>query len=55
MLCKDILDIPNCKKSFLLSDMLFTLGFAEVWYSQNVGNVKLFLMSFKQILKDQFL
>ena len=56
MLFEDILDRPNCKNwCSLLRDMLFTLGLADVWYSQNVGNVKLFLMSVKQKLKDQFL
>ena len=53
MLCEDILDRPTCKNwCSLLRDMLFTLGFADVWYSHNVGNVKLFLMSVKQRLKD---
>jgi len=34
MLCEDILDTPNCKKwCSLLRDMLFTLCFADVWYS----------------------
>jgi len=34
MLCEDILDRPTCKNwCSLLRDMLFTLGFADVWYS----------------------
>ena len=37
MLCEDILDRPNCKNwCSLLRDMLFTLDFADVWYSMLV-------------------
>jgi len=55
MLCENVLNRPTCKNwCSLLKDMVFTLGFAGVWYSQNVGNAKHFLMSVKQRLKDQF-
>lgn len=39
----------NVKKN-----VLFSLGFGEVWYCQNVTNKKLFLDIFKQRLQDCF-
>ena len=35
--------------------LLESLGFNDVWYSQGVGNVNLFLTIFKQRLKDVFI
>ena len=35
--------------------LLESLGFNDVWYSQGVGNVNLFLTIFKQRLKDAFI
>ena len=34
---------------------MFTLGFHDVWYHQTVGDAKLFLLSVKQRINDQFL
>ena len=52
-------DISNKPTSInwvsLLRDLLFRLGFPEVWYHQSVGDVKLFLHLVKQRIHDQFL
>ena len=56
MLYQDILDRPNIKNwCSLLRDLLFTLGFQEVWYFQTTGDPKLFLSFIRQRLNDQFL
>lgn len=38
----------------LVKQLLFRMGFAEVWIQQNVGDVKIFLGMFKRRLKDNF-
>ena len=45
---------PCVKYNWLLNvkHLLFSLGFGEVWYSQNVTNKRLFLDIFKQRLQD---
>lgn len=47
---------PCVKYNWLLNvkHLLFSLGFGEVWYSQNVTNKRLFLDIFKQRLQDCF-
>ena len=56
MLCQDILDKPNVKNwCSLLRNLLYSLGFQEIWYFQTVGNTKLFLSLVKQRINDQFI
>ena len=38
----------------LIKYLLFKLGFAEVWYEQNVGNLNVFKSLCKQRLFDQY-
>ena len=53
--------LPNCNlndnENFLqnLTNMLLSLGFADMWYSQNVYCENVFLNVFKQRLIDNFL
>ena len=55
-LYQDTLDKPNCTNwASLLRDLLYRLGFSEVWYHQTVGDIKLFLHLVKQRIHDQFL
>lgn len=39
----------------LVRQLLFKMGFGEVWMQQNVGNRKVFLFLFKQRLRDTFI
>ena len=39
----------------LLKQLLCTLGFYDVWFFQEVGNVSVFLSNVKQRLSDQFI
>ena len=39
----------------LVRQMLMSLGFYEVWLAQGVGNVDVFLSTFKQRLNDNFI
>ena len=55
MQLRDLNNLPH--KSNWASEvrnLLFSLGFNEVWYNQSVGNETLFLFLFKQRLRDTF-
>ena len=55
-LYQDLIAKPNSINWVsLLRDLLFRLGFPEVWFSQTVGDDKLFLNLVKQRIHDQFL
>jgi len=51
--CENNINVKNwCS---LLTQLLCTLGFYEVWLFQEVGNVSVFLFNVKQRLSDQFI
>ena len=56
MLLNDIELYPNkVNWASLVRDALFNLGFNDVWYAQNVGNINKVLNILKIRLKDQFI
>ena len=55
MQLRDLNNLPH-KSNWAseVRDLLFILGFNEVWYNPSVGNETLFLLLFKQRLRDTF-
>ena len=55
MMLADLEDYPNkINLAYLVNDLLSRMGFYDVWLTQGVGNLRLFLSLFKQRLTDNF-
>ena len=56
MMLHDLEVLPHkANLASLVRQLLMSLGFYEVWLAQGVGNVDVFLSTFKQRLNDNFI
>ena len=56
MMLNDLEEAPNKTNwASLVRNLLMSLGFYEVWLSQGVGNINIFLSQMKQGLNDTFI
>ena len=56
MMLNDLEELPNKTNwASLVRNLLMSLGFYEVWLSQGVGNINIFLSQMKQRLNDTFI
>ena len=56
MMLRDIVEYPNKKNwASLLRDLMYSMGFNNVWLAQGVGNQKVFLSIVKQRINDNFI